>query len=64
MQSIFDIVSSSKDLEDWFKVSIENAIRDRFPDLFEEPGIPTLDENKIYVTKKGMKRKRVNLIIS
>ena len=43
-ESIFNIVSSSKGLEDWFKVSIENAIRDRFPDLFEEPGIPTLDE--------------------
>ncbi|HHT9138049.1 MAG TPA: transcription elongation factor GreA [Candidatus Wunengus sp. YC60] len=55
---IFDIVSSSKGLEDWFKVSIENAIRDRFPDLFEEPGIPTLDENKIYVTKEGYERKK------
>jgi len=57
-ESIFDIVSSSKGLEDWFKVSIENAIRGRFPDLFEEPGIPTLDENKIYVTKKGYEKKK------
>jgi len=58
-ESIFDIVSCSKGLEDWFKVSIENAIRDRFPDLFEEPGIPTLDENKIYVTKEGYEKKRI-----
>ncbi|MBI2470658.1 MAG: transcription elongation factor GreA [Planctomycetes bacterium] len=57
-ESIFNIVSSSKGLEDWFKVSIENAIRDRFPDLFEEPGIPTLDENKIYVTKEGYEKKK------
>ncbi|MDO8141451.1 MAG: transcription elongation factor GreA [Candidatus Brocadiales bacterium] len=57
-ESIFNIVSSSKGLEDWFKVSIENAIRDRFPDLFEAPGIPTLDENKIYVTKEGYERKK------
>ena len=57
-ESIFDIVSRSKGLEDWFKVSIENAIRDRFPDLFEEPGIPTLDENKIYVTKEGYEKKK------
>lgn len=57
-ESIFNIVSSSKGLEDWFKVSIENAIRDRFPDLFEKPGIPTLDENKIYVTKEGYEKKR------
>ena len=57
-EGIFDIVSCSKGLEDWFKVSIENAIRDRFPDLFEEPGIPTLDENKIYVTKEGYEKKR------
>ncbi len=57
-ETIFNIVSSSKGLEDWFKVSIENAIRDRFPDLFEEPGIPTLDENKIYVTKEGYEKKK------
>ena len=57
-ERVFNIVSSSKGLEDWFKVSIENAIRDRFPDLFEEPGIPTLDENKIYVTKEGYEKKR------
>ncbi|OHB35550.1 MAG: hypothetical protein A2Y08_04430 [Planctomycetes bacterium GWA2_40_7] len=57
-EGIFNIVSSSKGLEDWFKVSIENAIRDRFPDLFEEPGIPTLDENKIYVTKEGYEKKK------
>lgn len=58
-ESIFDIVSSSKGLEDWFKVYIENAIRDRFPDLFETPGIPTLDENKIYVTREGYDKKKI-----
>ena len=57
-ESIYDIVSSSKGLEDWFKVAIENAIRDRFPDLFEAPDILTLDENKIYVTKEGHERKK------
>lgn len=57
-EGIFNIVSSSKGLEDWFKVSVESAIRDRFPDLFEEPGIPTLDENKVYVTKEGYEKKK------
>ncbi len=57
-EGIFNIVSSSKGLEDWFKVSVESAIRDRFPDLFEAPGVPTLDENKIYVTKAGYEKKK------
>ena len=57
-EGIFNIVSRSKGLEDWFKVSIESAIRDRFPDLFEETSIPKLDENKIYVTKEGYEKKK------
>ncbi|MEK7291406.1 MAG: transcription elongation factor GreA, partial [Planctomycetota bacterium] len=57
-ESIFNIVSACKGLEDWFKVSIENTIRDRFPDLFEEPGLAKLDETKIYVTKEGFDKRK------
>lgn len=57
-ESIFDAVSSSKDLEDWFKVAVENTIQDRFPDMFEKPGPSTLDENKIYVTKEGFEKRK------
>ncbi|MEK6559254.1 MAG: hypothetical protein AABZ43_03835, partial [Planctomycetota bacterium] len=57
-ESIFNIVSACKGLEDWFKVSIENTIRDRFPDLFEEPGLAKLDETKIYVTKEGFHKRK------
>lgn len=57
-ESIFSVVSSSKGLEDWFKVSIESVIQDRYPDLFEKPGHPKLDENKIYATKEGYDRKK------
>lgn len=57
-ESIFTIVSSSKGLEDWFKVSVESVIQDRYPELFEEPGLPKLDESKIYVTKDGYDRKK------
>ncbi|KAB2833771.1 MAG: transcription elongation factor GreA, partial [Candidatus Brocadia sp.] len=57
-ESIFTVVSSSKGLEDWFKVSIESVIQDRYPDLFEQPGHPKLDENKIYVTKEGYDRRK------
>lgn len=57
-ESIFNVVSSSKGLEDWFKVSIESVIQDRYPDLFEKPGLPKLDESKIYVTKEGYERRK------
>jgi transcription elongation factor GreA len=57
-EGIFNVVSRSKGLEDWFKVSIESVIQDRYPELFEEPGLPKLDENKIYVTKEGYERKK------
>lgn len=57
-ESIFTVVSSSKGLEDWFKVSIESVIQDRYPDLFEKPGLPKLDESKIYVTKEGYERRK------
>ncbi|MDQ1272443.1 MAG: hypothetical protein QG591_1073 [Planctomycetota bacterium] len=57
-ESIFNVVSSSKGLEDWIKVSIESVIQDRYPDLFEKPGLPKLDESKIYVTKEGYERRK------
>ncbi|MGQ3686119.1 MAG: transcription elongation factor GreA [Candidatus Loosdrechtia sp.] len=57
-ESIFNVVSSSKGLEDWFKVAVENIIQDRFPDMFEKPGLPELDENKIYVTKEGFEKRK------
>lgn len=57
-ESIFDVVSCSKGLEDWFKVTVESAIQIRFPDIFEEPGLPKLDENKIYVTKEGFEKRK------
>lgn len=57
-ESIFDIISSSKCLEDWFKVAVENLIRDRFPDLFEVPGLPTIDDSKIYVTQVGYEKRK------
>lgn len=58
-ESIFNVISSSKGLEDWFKVSVESIIQDRFPDMFRKPGPPKLDENKVYTTKEGYeKRKR------
>ncbi len=57
-ESIFNIVSSSKGLEDWFKVAIESVIQDRFPDIFEKPGPPKLDENKIHVTKAGYEKRK------
>ncbi|MEP9412015.1 MAG: transcription elongation factor GreA [Candidatus Brocadia sp.] len=57
-EGIFSVVSRSKGMEDWFKVSIESVIQDRYPELFETPGLPRLDENKIYVTKEGYERKK------
>ena len=57
-ENIFNIVSACKGLEDWFKVSVENIIRERFPDLFEEPGLVKLDESKIYVTEEGYEKKK------
>ncbi len=57
-ESIFDVISSSKCLEDWFKVAVENLIRDRFPDLFEVPGLPTIDDSKIYVTQVGYEKRK------
>lgn len=57
-ESIFNVVSRSKGMEDWFKVSIESVIQDRYPELFEAPGLPKLDESKIYVTKEGYERKK------
>ncbi len=57
-ESLFNVISSSKCLEDWFKVSVENIIRDRFPDLFEEPGHPTIDESKIYGTQAGYEKRK------
>lgn len=57
-EGIFNVVSRSKGLEDWFKVSIESVIQDRYPELFEKPGLPKLDENKIFVTKEGYERKK------
>lgn len=57
-EGVFNVVSRSKGMEDWFKVSIESVIQDRYPELFEEPGPPRLDENKIYVTKEGYERKK------
>ncbi|MEK7776890.1 MAG: transcription elongation factor GreA, partial [Planctomycetota bacterium] len=57
-ESLFNVISSSKCLEDWFKVSVENIIRDRFPDLFEEPGHPTIDESKIYGTQVGYEKRK------
>lgn len=57
-ESIFDIVSSSKGLEDWFKVSVESVIHDRYEDIFKKPGPPRLDENKIYVTQKGYEKRK------
>lgn len=57
-ESIFTVVSSSKGLEDWFKVSVESVIQDRYPELFEEPGLPKLDESKIYVTREGYEKKK------
>lgn len=57
-ESIFDVVSSSKGLEDWFKVSIESVIKDRFPDIFGKTNLPTVDENKIYATKEGYEKKK------
>ncbi|MBW7898114.1 Transcription elongation factor GreA [Candidatus Brocadiaceae bacterium B188] len=57
-ESIYNVVSSSKGLEDWFKVSIESVIQDRYPELFEKPGLPKLDEHKIYVTKEGYEKKK------
>ncbi len=57
-EGIYNVVSSSKGLEDWFKVSVESVIQDRYPELFEEPGFPKLDENKIYVTREGYERKK------
>ncbi len=57
-EGIFDVVSRSKGVEDWFKVSIESVIQDRYPDLFEEPGHPKLDESKIYVTREGYDKKK------
>lgn len=57
-ESIFNIVSSCKGLEDWFKVSIESVIQDRFPDMFEKQGPAKLDENKIYVTKEGFEKRK------
>ncbi len=57
-ENIFNIVSACKGLEDWFKVSVENIIRERFPDLFEEPGLVKLDESKIYATEEGYEKKK------
>lgn len=57
-ESIFNVVSRSKGMEDWFKVSIESVIQDRYPELFEMPGLPRLDESKIYVTREGYEKKK------
>ncbi|NUO07578.1 MAG: transcription elongation factor GreA [Candidatus Brocadia sp.] len=57
-EGIYNVVSESKGLEDWFKVSIESVIHDRYPELFDVPGSPKLDESKIYVTTEGHERKK------
>jgi len=57
-ESLFNVISSSKCLEDWFKVSVENLIRDRFPDIFEDPAHPTIDESKIFVTQVGYEKRK------
>ncbi|MCF6159530.1 MAG: transcription elongation factor GreA [wastewater metagenome] len=57
-ESIFTVISSSRGLDDMFKFSVENAIRNRFPDVFEEPILPRFDDNKIYVTKEGFEKRK------
>jgi len=57
-ENIFNIVSGSKGLEDWCKVMIEGAIKDRFPDKFEETAVNSFDESKIYVTAAGYEKKK------
>ncbi len=57
-ESIFGIISSSKCLEDWFKVAVENLIRDRYPDLFEIQGLPSIDDSKIFVTQVGYEKRK------
>ena len=58
---MYNAVSGSKCIEDWFKISIESVIRDRFPDMIKKPEILTLDENKIYVTKQGYEKQKKEL---
>lgn len=57
-ESIYNVVSSCKGLEDWFKVAVESVLTDRFPDLFEKPGTPGLDETKIYISKAGYEKRK------
>ncbi|MFO0793527.1 MAG: transcription elongation factor GreA [Candidatus Brocadiaceae bacterium] len=57
-ESIYNVVSGSKGLEDWFKVAVESVITDRFPDLFEKLGAPELDETKIYSTRAGYEKRK------
>ncbi|WP_347274007.1 transcription elongation factor GreA [Candidatus Kuenenia sp.] len=58
---MYNVVSGSKCIEDWFKISIESVIRDRFPEMIKKPEILTLDENKIYVTKQGYEKQKKEL---
>ncbi|MCF6149321.1 MAG: transcription elongation factor GreA [Candidatus Kuenenia sp.] len=58
---MYNVISSSKCLEDWFKISVESVIRDRFPTIIKKPEIQTLDENKIYVTREGYEKQKKEL---
>ncbi|MBM4054730.1 MAG: transcription elongation factor GreA [Planctomycetes bacterium] len=58
---MYNVISSSKCLEDWFKISVESVIRDRYPSLIKKPEIHALDENKIYVTKEGYAKQKREL---
>jgi transcription elongation factor GreA len=58
-ESVYNVISSSKGLEDWFMIAVESEIQARFPDIFEEQGpLPKLDENKLYVTKEGYEKRK------
>ena len=58
-ESVYNVISSSKGLEDWFMIAVESEIRARFPDIFEEQGpLPKLDENKLYVSKEGYEKRK------
>lgn len=58
-ESVYNVISSSKGLEDWFMMTVESEIQARFPDIFEERGqLPKLDENKLYVSKEGYEKRK------
>ncbi|MDR4508426.1 MAG: transcription elongation factor GreA [Candidatus Brocadiaceae bacterium] len=57
-ETIYNVVSRTKGLEDSFKMGIESAVRDRFPDIIVKTGDSSPDENKIYVTKEGYEKRQ------